>query len=106
MPTSGVTAPEGTVLESGSVLTLTGPGSEHNGDASTDAVLPRDGFGASLLDESGNPVDRVGVFYDDVGLVTNAPDSPCSDGIPLDRRLGRVSPQAARGPGPGARRAE
>jgi len=95
MPTSGVTAPEGTVLESGSVLTLTGPGSEHNGDASTDAVLPRDGFGVSLLDESGNPVDRVGVFYDDVGLVTNAPDSPCSDGIPLDRRLGKVSPEAA-----------
>ncbi len=95
MPTSGVTAPEGTVLAPGSVLTLTGPGSDHNGDASTDAVLPRDGFGVSLMDDSGNAVDRVGVFYDDVGLVTNAPDSPCSDGIPLDRRLGKVSPEAA-----------
>jgi hypothetical protein len=95
MPNSQITVPDGMGLEPGSVLTLTGPGSDFDGDASTDAVLPRDGFGVSLLDDAGNPVDRVGVFYDDVGLVTNAPDSACSDGIPLDRRLGKVSPEAA-----------
>ena len=95
MTNSQFTVPTGVELASGSVLTLTGPGSDHQGDASTDAVLPRDGFGVSVLDEAGNPVDRVGVFYDDVGQVTNAPDSPCSDGIPLDRRLGKVSPEAA-----------
>src|SRR5699024_10233104 len=95
MPNSQITVPDGMELEPGSVLTLTSPGSDFDGDASTDAVLPRDGFGVSLLDDAGNSVDRFGVFYDVVGLVTNAPDSACSDGIPLDRRFGKVSPEAA-----------
>ena len=80
--------PEGMKLAPGGVLTVARPEAGVDGALSTDATFEQEGYGATLTDGTGTLLDAVGVYYDDVGAVTNAPEGPCSTaGVPLDRRM-------------------
>lgn len=80
--------PESSFLAPGGVLTVARPEAEVDGALETDATFEQEGYGATITDRDGTLLDAVGVYYDDVGAVTNAPEGPCSSsGVPLDRRM-------------------
>ncbi|PWD49910.1 hypothetical protein C8046_03655 [Serinibacter arcticus] len=88
--------PDGTVLAPGQAWTLVGPDAPVGlvGDAVATGRMDAAGYGVVVTDRAGAVVDRVGVYYDDVGLVTNAPTGPCRAGVPLDRRQSTTSVSA------------
>lgn len=87
--------PEGTTLDAGGAWTLVGPDAPEALSAVADGTsvgsMSPDGYGVLVLDADGVVVDRVAVFYDYAGQVTNAPSSVCSSGVPLDRRMSKHS---------------
>ncbi|OFT58732.1 hypothetical protein HMPREF3151_03405 [Corynebacterium sp. HMSC05H05] len=80
--------PDGFSLAPGGVLTVARPEAGVKDALATDATFQQEGYGATITDAAGTLLDAVGVYYDDVGKVTNAPEGPCSSaGVPLDRRM-------------------
>jgi len=80
--------PDGLSLAPGGVLTVARPEAGVKDALATDAPFQQEGYGATITDAAGTLLDAVGVYYDDVGKVTNAPEGPCSSaGVPLDRRM-------------------
>lgn len=80
--------PDGLSLAPGGVLTVARPEAGVKDALTTDATFQQEGYGATITDAAGTLLDAVGVYYDDVGKVTNAPEGPCSSaGVPLDRRM-------------------
>ena len=80
--------PDGLSLAPGGVLTVARPEAGVKDALATDATFQQEGYGATIKDAAGTLLDAVGVYYDDVGKVTNAPEGPCSSaGVPLDRRM-------------------
>ena len=80
--------PDGFSLAPGGVLTVARPEAGVKDALETDATFEQEGYGATITDATGTLLDAVGVYYDDVGKVTNAPEGPCSSaGVPLDRRM-------------------
>ena len=88
MAAPAAVVPENSFLAPGGVLTVARPEAEVDGAIRTDATFEQEGYGATITDRTGTLLDAVGVYYDDVGAVTNAPEGPCSSsGVPLDRRM-------------------
>lgn len=88
MAAPAAVVPESFSLAPGGVLTVARSEAEVNGAIQTDATFEQEGYGATITDRTGTLLDAVGVYYDDVGAVTNAPEGPCSSsGVPLDRRM-------------------
>lgn len=95
VPQAQATVPDGTPLEPGEAWTLVGPDHGAEGDARAADALNAEGYGVLVTDPEGAIVDRVAVYYDDVGVVTNAPLGPCNEGVPLDRRMSTLSYETA-----------
>ncbi|MEH0147234.1 lamin tail domain-containing protein [Corynebacterium sp. Q4381] len=89
MSKSAAIVPEGIKLAPGGVFTVARAEAGVDGALETEQLFEQDGYGAMLTDATGALLDRVAVYYDDVGKVTNAPEGPCSGetSVPLDRRM-------------------
>ena len=97
MPDPAAVVPAGVSLAPGGVFTVARPEAKIDGALETSLSFQQEGYGAMLTDATGALLDRVAVYYDDVGAVTNAPEGPCSgeDSVPLDRRLRFTSSEEA-----------
>lgn len=97
MPEPAAVVPAGVSLAPGGVFTVARPEAKIDGALETSQSFQQEGYGALLFDATGALLDRVAVYYDDVGAVTNAPEGPCSGegSVPLDRRLRFTSSEEA-----------